>query len=73
MRYIVISTYNVCMYVYTYIYIYIYIYMHSTGISTGITWMLEKNFLLHVIQFARGVLLKKLKNFEITLNIFAIL
>ena len=35
--------------------------MHSTGISTGITCMLEKNFLLYVIQLARGVLIKKLK------------
>ena len=60
------------MYVYIYVYIYI-IYMHSTGISTGITYMSEKNFLLYVIQFARVVLLKKLKHFEITLNIFAIL
>ena len=58
------------MYVYIYIYI---IYMHSRGISLGITWMLEKNFLLYVIQLARGILLKKLKHFEITLNIFAIL
>ena len=38
--------------------------MHSTGIS--ITCMLEKNFLLFVIQLARGVLLKNLKYFEVS-------
>ena len=47
--------------------------MHSTGISTGITCMLEKNFLLYVIRLARDVLIKKLKYFEVMLNIFAIL
>ena len=39
------------------------IYMHSAGISTGITCVSEKNFMLYVIQLAGGILLKKAKIF----------
>ena len=38
-------------------------YMHSAAISTGITCMSEKNFMLYVIQLAGGILLKKAKIF----------
>ena len=47
-------------------------YMHSAGISTGITCMSEKNFMLYLIQLADGILLKKAKIFWSYIKHFAI-
>ena len=37
--------------------------MHSAGLSTGITGISERNFMLYVIQLAGGIFLKKAKIF----------